>query len=319
VITFDRTAWWGTCFSWWGTVLPLVLPRVALFTTFCLALAALDRFVLAHLGEQPEKAHDKKAAAAHDRKAPAAHEKSAYQLPEISPLGHTILGVSLSLLIVFRTNGANQRFWEARTYWGAIINASRDLVRMASTFAPPADELARMVSAYVILLKEQLRDNRDLTGIRHLVPGRVMERLEKANNPAQVLAASLTEWIVARLREGRIDTGNSGRMEGYVAVMVDNQGGCEKIRRTPVPFIYAALLRQILALYLLTLPFVLVPLMGMLAPFVVTGVSLGMLGIEEAGVEIEDPFGLDPNHLPLDQICAEIGRDVTDLAAGDRK
>src|SRR5439155_4793539 len=99
------------------------------------------------------------------------------------------------------------------------------------------------------------------------------------------------------------------------AVMVDNQGGCEKIRRTPLPFIYAALLKQILFLYLMTLPFVLVPLMGMLAPLVLMGVSLGMLGIEEAGVEIEDPFGLDPNHLPLDQICASIARDVADLTA----
>jgi ion channel-forming bestrophin family protein len=45
-------------------------------------------------------------------------------------------------------------------------------------------------------------------------------------------------------------------------------------------------------------------------------VSLGMLGIEEAGVEIEDPFGLDPNHLPLDALCDMIRRDVDDLAAG---
>ena len=84
---------------------------------------------------------------------------------------------------------------------------------------------------------------------------------------------------------------------------VDNQGGCEKIRRTPLPFVYAALIKQVLLLYLATLPFVLVPKMGFVAPLVVVGVSLGMLGIEEAGVEIEDPFGLDPNHLPLDEIC----------------
>jgi putative membrane protein len=46
-------------------------------------------------------------------------------------------------------------------------------------------------------------------------------------------------------------------------------------------------------------------------------VSLGMLGIEEAGVEVEDPFGQEPNHLPLEQICAMIGRDVADLTAGE--
>src|SRR5688572_3911632 len=122
------------------------------------------------------------------------------------PLGHTILGVALSMLIVFRTNSAHARFWEARSHWGALVNTCRSLVRMAAGFAPPADDLAMLTSAYVILLKEQLRDNRDLAGVRHLVPGRVMETLAKANNPAQVLAGFLTEWVVARKKEGRIDS-----------------------------------------------------------------------------------------------------------------
>jgi putative membrane protein len=141
-----------------------------------------------------------------------------------------------------------------------------------------------------------------------------MEQLARANNPANVMASYLTEWIATRRKSGRLDGMEATRLESLVGALVDNQGGCEKIRRTPLPFAYAALIKQVLLLYLLTLPFVLVPLMGFMAPLVLMGVSMGMLGIEEAGVEIEDPFGLDPNHLPLDQICATIGRDVTDLA-----
>lgn len=80
------------------------------------------------------------------------------------------------------------------------------------------------------------------------------------------------------------------------------------------PFVYAALIKQVLLLYLATLPFVLVPVMGVIAPLVVAGVSPGMLGIEEAGVEVEGPFGLDRNHLPLDSICDMIRRDAEDLA-----
>jgi putative membrane protein len=290
VIEYDRTSWWKTCFSWYGTVLPHVLPRVGLLTAFCLVLHLLNVEVL-----QPE----------------------GKQLSELNSLGHTVLGVALSMLIVFRTNSAYARFWEARTLWGGLVNTSRNLVRMAAAYAAPADDLALMTSAYVILLKEQLRDNRDLTGVRHLLPGRVLERLAKANNPAQLLLASMTEWVAGRLREGRIDTITAVRLESLVGALADNQGGCERIRRTPLPFEYAALIKQILLIYLATLPFVLVPLMGFMAPLVLMGVSLGMLGIEEAGVEIEDPFGLDPNHLPLDQICATIGRDVTDLTAGE--
>jgi putative membrane protein len=287
VINYDRTSWWKTCFSWRGTVLPHVLARVGLVTGFCLVLYLLDELVL--------RPHDQ-------------------GLPALDPIGHTVLGVALSLLIVFRTNSAYSRFWEARSHWGMIINTSRNLVRMGAFYAGPADDLARLVTAYVVVLKEQLRDNRDLASIRHLVPGRILDRLAAANNPAQLLAGFLSEWIAGRLAAGRIDSILAARMESLVGVLVDNQGGCEKVRRTPMPFAYAALSKQVLFVYLATLPLVLVPRMQFMAPLVLMAVSLVMLGIEEAGVEIEDPFGLDPNHLPLDQICATIARDTAALA-----
>jgi putative membrane protein len=293
VIDYDRTIWWRACFAWRGTVLPYILGRVGLLTLIGVFVYLFEVVARRALGQG---------------QAP---------LPALDPLGHTVLGVALGMLIVFRTNSSNNRYWEARSHWGMIVNTSRNLVRMAAAYAPPADELARLVSAYVLLVKEQLRDRRDLDQVRHLLPGRVLARLEKVNNPASVLAGVMTEWVLARQAEGQLDPIHANRMEGLIGVLVDQQGACEKIHRTPLPFVYAALIKQVLFLYLATLPFVLVPKMGVIAPLVVAGVSLGMLGIEEAGVEVEDPFGLDPNHLPLDGICTMIARDVADLAAGD--
>jgi putative membrane protein len=68
-------------------------------------------------------------------------------------------------------------------------------------------------------------------------------------------------------------------------------------------------------IYLASLPFVLVGRMGYAAPLVVAVVSFGMLGIEEAGAEIERPFGVDPNCLPLEQICTTIARDAALLCS----
>jgi putative membrane protein len=290
VIEYDRTSWWKTCFALTGTALPHILGRVGMLTLFCLALFLFDEHVL-----KPE----------------------GFPLQPLDPLGHTVMGVALSLLIVFRTNTAFARFWEARSLWGALVNASRNLVRLGAVYAGPADELARLVAAYVVLLREQLRDNRDLEQVRHLLPGRVLERLAGVNNPASVLAGCLSEWVAGRLAEGRIDTIQAMQLEALVCALVDAQGACEKIRRTPIPFVYAALTKQVLFLYLGTLPFVLIRL-GVMAPLLVTGVALGMLGIEEAGVEIEDPFWGDPNHLPLEAICATIARDTADLAGGGK-
>jgi putative membrane protein len=288
LIDYERTSWWVNCFAWRGTVLPHILARVGLLTGWCLALYLVDELVLGPLGRR---------------------------MPALNPLGHTLLGVALGMFIVFRTNSSHGRFWEARSHWGMIVNTCRNLVRMGAVYAGPADELARLVSAWILLVKEQLRDHNDPESVRHLVPGRVLARLREVENPAQVLAESLSEWVATRQREGRLDAMMASRMEVLVGVLIDCQGGCEKIHRTPLPFVYAALIKQILFIYLATLPFVLVGTMGFMAPLVVLGVSLGLLGIEEAGVEIEDPFGMDDNHLSLDRICSTIARDVQDLSA----
>jgi putative membrane protein len=285
MITYDRDSWVRTCFSWTGTVLPQVLGHVGFLTGFCLLVYIVDDFVL------PDY----------------------LRLPSEDTAGLTVLGVALSMLIVFRTNSSNNRFWEARSHWGMLINTSRNLIRLAAQAAGPADDLARLLTAYLLVLKEQLRDNPDLTLIRHLVPGRVMDRLEQVSNRAQILAAFMTEWVLSRQTEGRLNPYTAMRLESLIELLVDSQGACEKIHRTPLPFVYASLIKQVLLVYLLILPFVLVPRMSFLAPLMVAVLSLGLLGIENAGVELEDPFGLEPNHLPLDQICNMIARDVADL------
>ena len=290
MIDYDRTNWWRTCFSISGTVLPAIMGRVGLLTGFSLLVFLVNDLYLRRHGDP---------------------------LLGLDQLGHTVLGVALGMLIVFRTNTSYARFWEARSHWGTLVNCSRNLVRLAAVHAGPADDLARLVSAYVVTLKETLRGKRDLNAVRHLVSGRLFERLVQVNSPAALLAKVMSEWVRARQAEGRLDSIEAMRLEEQISRMVDAQGGCEKILRTPLPFTYAALIKEVLFVYLFSLPFVLVEKMGYVAPLVVAGVSLGMLGIEEAGVEIEDPFGDGPNQLPLESICATIAKDTTDLAQAE--
>jgi putative membrane protein len=99
-----------------------------------------------------------------------------------------------------------------------------------------------------------------------------------------------------------------------INILLDCQGGCERILKTPIPFVYAAHIKHLLLLYLGTLPIVLVEKLGYSAPIAIAIMTFGLLGIQEAGLEIEDPFGTDPNDLPLDDICSTIARDVLALA-----
>lgn len=287
MIDYNRNHWYWVAFAFRGTVLPDVIGRAGLITLLCLALSLADEWIIKPNGGR---------------------------FDALDPLGHSVMGVALSMLIVFRTNSSNSRYWEARSHWGMLVNTTRSLARIASAYTREGESFARLLAAYVILVREQLRGNRDLTLVRNLLTGRVLERLEDTNNPASILAGVMSEWIHEQRSTGKLEPLMALRMEELVCVLLDQQGGCEKILKTPLPFVYAALIKQALLLYLTTLPLVLVPKMQMMAPLVVAGVSLVMLGIEEAGVEIECPFGLDPNHLPLEAICETIGTDVMELA-----
>ena len=288
MIEYDRTKWWGTVLRFRGTVLPRVLGRVGALTLFTLVLCLIDDSLTRAYG---------------------------WSLPSLDQLGHTVLGVVLGLLIVFRTSSSNGRYWEGRTYWGALINGSRNLARLGSTYAPPAETLANLITAYAISIRENLRGHRDFQSLERLVPAEIVQHMTTANNPPSIVAAAISAWIHQALIEKRIDSNQSSGMETVLNAMLDAQGGCERVQRTPLPFVYAALIKQILLVYLTTLPLVLIAKMGFAAPLVVAVVAFGMLGIEEAGIEIEAPFGQGPNSLPLEQLCATIVRDTATLCA----
>ena len=83
---------------------------------------------------------------------------------------------------------------------------------------------------------------------------------------------------------------------------MDQRGACERIVRTPVPFAYAQHIKGFLFLFCYSVPFVLVDQTVNFTPLAAAAIAYALFGIEEIGVEIEDPFGDDPNDLPLDAI-----------------
>lgn len=95
---------------------------------------------------------------------------------------------------------------------------------------------------------------------------------------------------------------------------MDDFGAGERIRNTPLPFVYVVRLRRALILDRFTLPFALVDLYGWWTILVALLASYTFFGIEKIGVEIENPFGYDPNDLPLERFCEIVSRDVLDPA-----
>jgi putative membrane protein len=102
-------------------------------------------------------------------------------------------------------------------------------------------------------------------------------------------------------------------LDGNLTALCDAWGAAERIRRTPIPFAYFHHIRSLLTLFCLTVPFAIVDALGYLTPFAGAAIAYGLFGIEEIGVEIEDPFGYDPNDLPLEAIGNRIADDTRQL------
>jgi putative membrane protein len=247
-----------------------------------------------------------------------------YNLPvqkffSLDPRQHAVLGSLLGFLIVFRMNASNNRYWEGRSNWGAIINASRNLVRVGVAHTHEGAELADLVAGYVISLRRSLQGNMDMLETDVFLPDELRKQAERFGNPPTAVAFAISAWIEREYRNGALDPAMVRHMEDQLSKMVDAQGSCEKIRKTPLPFVYVVMIKQLILVYLLTLPFAIGNETGWWAPVVMAIVSLGLFGMEEASVETEDPFGTDENCLDMLTYTLTIARDTGQMAAGKRR
>ncbi|MCY7283116.1 MAG: hypothetical protein LH679_06670, partial [Cyanobacteria bacterium CAN_BIN43] len=133
------------------------------------------------------------------------------------------------------------------------------------------------------------------------------------NNPPLEVAFWIGDYLQLQYQRDRLNIHQLTAMHKLLDILVDAIGGCERILKTPMPMAYSIHLKQLLLLYCLSLPFQMVGQLGWWTAPVVVLISFTLFGIEEIGIEIENPFGHDQNDLPLDAICLTMRRNIDDL------
>lgn len=221
----------------------------------------------------------------------------------------------MGFLLVFRINASNSRFWEGRAGWGQIINACRNLVRVGVTYSDRGSELAGLVSGYAECLRHSLQGNTDMAEVDLYLPEDLTRQVMRYGNPPTRVALAISAWIERERREGRLPPEMGRQLEDQMACLVNAQGACERILKTPLPFVYVVMIKQLIIVYLVTLPFAAGDVSGWWSPLLMAIIALALFGIEEASVEIEDPFGRDENCLDMETYTMGIARDAGQVAA----
>ncbi|HLL55522.1 MAG TPA: bestrophin family protein [Myxococcaceae bacterium] len=236
---------------------------------------------------------------------------------------HALGGLALSLLLVFRTNSSYDRFWEGRKLWGGIVNETRNLARSSGVFLRDgaADLYQRLVLwtiAFPYACTAALRGEVDMGPELERLPKEDVERVRAAQHVPLAVALEMTKALDEGRKRGLYPEYVQMQIDQNVQQLIDYIGGCERIHKTPVPFAYMVHVRRAIVVYCITLPFVLVEPFGWMTVLATFLVAYLVFGIEEIGVEVEDPFGRDDNDLPLERICETIRNNLKALLPPSR-
>ena len=285
MIIRPRPRGWQLLYILRGSIVPAIAPRVLAIGTLAVAVALLAKL----------------------------HHPFAADGLAVAPF--TLLGLVLSIFLSFRNNACHERWWEGRKLWGQLLIETRSFVRQGNALladdAPLRRRVSRLLVGFAHALAARLRGRDEAAAAAPwLAPGQ-QALLQRQNIPDGLLALVAAELAVP-LRGGRLDPYLYACFEQRLHALSSVQAACERIAGTPLPFAYTLLLHRCAWLFCVLLPFGLAGALGWATPVVSMLLAYAFFGLDQLGEELEEPFGLEPNDLPLDAMVRTLEIDVLD-------
>jgi putative membrane protein len=222
---------------------------------------------------------------------------------------HAALSLILGLLLVFRTNAAYGRWWEARILWGGLVNASRNLaMKLVTVGRLQFEEMApceQLLKEFPAALMNHLRCSSSQAAATAAAP---------AHRPLQI-AQQLYDWLAERKLSHKIDGDELRVIDVELAKLMEICGACERIAKTPMIGSYRVFARQCILLFLLTLPWGIANDFGWWTIPLTIITAYFMIGLEVVAEHVEEPFGLDEDDLDLESICLTIDKSIHEVFA----
>jgi putative membrane protein len=288
IVPDRKMSWFGLLFDMRGSTLPRIAGRlVAVFLVAC--AVTLESYVTGGV------THD------------------------LSVVPFTLISLALGVFLGFRNNTSYDRYWEGRKLWGRLVNDARSFARMSLHLIEPdatreaqldaagtqalQRELVYRTIAFTHALRMHLRNQlAELRELAPFLPADELAALPAQRNVPLAILHSLSGLVARARRAGVLRHRDVHLLEAMINDLCDVQGGCERIKNTPIPWSYTVLMHSIVAAYCFALPFGLIATVQLATPLVVALIAYAFLGLDAVGDELEEPFGTDVNDLPLSQL-----------------
>jgi putative membrane protein len=224
---------------------------------------------------------------------------------------HGMLGFVISLLLVFRTNTAYDRWWEGRRMWGALVNNSRNLAMKLTVMLPDEEKpfFRKMIPNYAVILHEHLTNSETAQQLFDDLDLEIDHHKHKPNQLARLMFEKIHQLYQSKKITGDQLIILNGEMLSFTEIC----GACERIKNTPIPYSYSAFLKKFIFFYVMTLPFGYAFSLGYYVVPVVIFIFYVLASLELIAEEIEDPFGGDENDLPTAKIASNIKKHIEEL------
>jgi putative membrane protein len=231
-----------------------------------------------------------------------------------------IMGTVISLLLAFRSNQAYDRWWEARTIWGAIVNDSRSLARQINHFVSvPSDKeqeqyfktryIKRQI-AWCYSLSRSLRGQDPLAGSEKFISRNELQTVKRFTNSPMALLEQHGADSKKALNNGFVNSFQQVEIDRTLSRLADSMGKCERIKNTVFPATYSLYIHFSLLFFFLLLPFALIDVFGAMTIPVIMAIAAAFFLIEKMAIHLQDPFENKPTDTPMTAICFTIERDL---------
>lgn len=240
----------------------------------------------------------------------AAYEVYDQTYLDLPTLPLAVVGAALGIFVSFRTNSAYDRWWEGRKLWGRMINESRHWASQIASYVQDDELRRRLVRrhvAYVHALRCLLRQQDPFADeeVTAMLQDDEAALRDESNLTHALLARQLDD-LVEMNADGALNDFRLQSLDTTLRELINIQGGCERIKKTPMPPLYGLLATRLVQFYAVLFPLSVVEELGWWTVPVNLLVCIGFFLIAEAGRVLEDPFTMFFNGLPLSAISRMI-------------